>query len=240
MAKDKNCWGNQVVKKYNNWLNGIVICGVAVIAFLVGTMYGKSFDKIDWETLLAGILGLIGGLLAFSAATAQQKSEREKNTLILKNKALQPVLRLGQNIRMLYSTLNEDTSSGDIFRYHLNEAMKGIQNLEDILITPGQITKEMNEIVVNIGRQINIIKSIRIKKVKIGLSIQLGNNNTKVIVENSKEIIGHFKNLHKLLHKLEEMIDPEFYLIQHHTTPTNNELKSVPTGDMETRPTMPD
>ncbi len=63
------------MRKLEDWLNGAPFAGMVGVAFLTGAIYGREFD-INWETLAAGFLGLIGGFLAFFAATMSQQANR--------------------------------------------------------------------------------------------------------------------------------------------------------------------
>lgn len=76
--QDRKQRGNQVVKKEDNWLDAIIIAAVAVFAFLLGTVYGKGLRNLQWETLLAGAMGLIGGAFAWFSAQSQIKAQKEQ------------------------------------------------------------------------------------------------------------------------------------------------------------------
>ncbi|PKR54429.1 hypothetical protein [Thalassospira marina] len=66
------------MEKLRDWLSPTVIFGVAVIGFLCGTIYGKQFCGIQWETILAGFLGICGGYMAILAARWQDKVQRQR------------------------------------------------------------------------------------------------------------------------------------------------------------------
>ncbi|WP_157831868.1 hypothetical protein [Thalassospira marina] len=66
-----------MIQKYSSWLSAIVISGVAIIAFTAGTLYGKGFSNLSWETIFAGVLGLVGGSFAYAATKVQITAQRK-------------------------------------------------------------------------------------------------------------------------------------------------------------------
>lgn len=66
--------------KFEDWLNSAPLAGMIGAAFLTGAIYGRGLADISWETLAAGFLGLIGGFLAFLAATTQQRAIEKRNS----------------------------------------------------------------------------------------------------------------------------------------------------------------
>jgi|GEM_PF-1835071 len=57
--------------KIGDWLNSVPLFGIAGISFAVGILYGKGLPCLEWETLIAGCLGLAGGAFALVAMKAQ-------------------------------------------------------------------------------------------------------------------------------------------------------------------------
>lgn len=80
------------MKKTGDLLNSIPLAGIAAAAFMTGTLYGKQFSMVSWETIVAGVLGLTGGAFAWFAAKAQIRNQNEhrlkdiKRTTILENR----------------------------------------------------------------------------------------------------------------------------------------------------------
>tara|TARA_R110002012_G_scaffold300906_1_gene500936 strand:+ start:59 stop:790 length:732 start_codon:yes stop_codon:yes gene_type:complete len=64
------------LEKLNSWPGAVAISGAAIIGFLCGTLYGKQFYGIQWETILAGFLGVCGGALAIVAVRWQDKVQQ--------------------------------------------------------------------------------------------------------------------------------------------------------------------
>lgn len=47
------------------------------ISFVVGALYGQQFEPVNWSTITAGVLGLLGGTCAF-IATQWERHQKEK------------------------------------------------------------------------------------------------------------------------------------------------------------------
>lgn len=56
------------MNKIGDWLNSIPLAGIVLTSFMVGSLYGKEFDGLNWETLAAGFMGLCGGAFALVSA----------------------------------------------------------------------------------------------------------------------------------------------------------------------------
>ncbi len=55
------------LSRHRTYLSIVPMWIVASISFLIGTLFGKDFSTVNWETILAGILGLGGGAFALLA-----------------------------------------------------------------------------------------------------------------------------------------------------------------------------
>jgi len=64
------------------------------ISFMVGALYGQQFEPVNWSTITAGVLGLLGGACAF-IATQWERHQKEKAATFRfyeQTRALLPVL----------------------------------------------------------------------------------------------------------------------------------------------------
>lgn len=57
--------------KLGDWLNSVPLFGIASVSAAVGILYGKGLPSLQWETLIAGCLGLGGGAFAWLATKKQ-------------------------------------------------------------------------------------------------------------------------------------------------------------------------
>lgn len=64
------------------YVSTIPLIIIAAISFLIGTLYGKDFHKVEWETISAGVLGLGGGAFALFAAKWSEKRKEIKSVFI--------------------------------------------------------------------------------------------------------------------------------------------------------------
>ena len=140
------------MNKVGDWLNSVPLAGIGGTAFLTGTLYGRGFENINWETIAAGFLGLISGSLALLAATSEQRANRERNTFVLKSEALTPTKDV---IRDIQSTEN---AVGHQFFSQLKTTMNSIAELEKVLVRQGPLEKKASEIISQLGNQINWLK----------------------------------------------------------------------------------
>ncbi|OCK08643.1 MULTISPECIES: hypothetical protein [Thalassospira] len=75
--------------KLGDWLNSVPLFGIAGISFAVGTLYGKGLPCLEWETLIAGCLGLGGGAFALVAMKSQiTANERAREAEINREETL--------------------------------------------------------------------------------------------------------------------------------------------------------
>ncbi len=244
MAQDRNFLGNQVVKKEDNWLDAIIIIAVAVVAFLFGTIYGKRLYGLQWETLLAGFLGLIGGTFALLSAQSQIKAQRQqRHEDILREESLHnylyysQMLAIGSSINIFCNFFSEKIEKKEIENKNLEVAIMRINSTTFPKI-PITTHKEIIELVIDIKRNINNLKQALEKSITIDKS-DTSSKQYKYCIYILKMYID---TINKTNANLVNILKNELKKLEHshHTAPTNNELKSVPTGDMETRPTMPD
>ncbi|MCC9622600.1 hypothetical protein LPB41_12955 [Thalassospira sp. MA62] len=120
------------MRKIEDWFNSVPLGGLIGVAFLTGAIYGREFD-INWETLAAGFLGLIGGFLAFLAATSEQRANRERNTFALRSEALTPTKNLIRDVQIT------DYADGHQFYRDFQTVIKSISELENVLVRQGPL-----------------------------------------------------------------------------------------------------
>lgn len=193
------------MRKLEDWLNSIPLAGTIGAAFLTGAIYGRQFD-INWETLAAGFLGLVGGFLAFLAATSEQRANRERNTFVLKSEALNPTKDVIRDIRL---TENAD---GHQFYSKFRIAIKSIAELEKVLVRQGPLEKKASQIISQLGTEINWVKSMG-RTSKITAEVNQGGGRIEAF-EITDETFMHtnLRHLKKRLQTLEEFCDPAYFL----------------------------
>ncbi|WP_417843000.1 hypothetical protein [Thalassospira sp.] len=152
-----------MVKKDSDWLNAIVISGVAIIAFLIGALYGKEFYDLQWETLLAGTFGLIGGWLAYRAATYQQRVIEKSNSLAFKSKHRDSIADIDDGLKRIVSSGEKrlPKSIGTFFSIE--------QKLTEILSQPHIVEPALTEILAACMREFANAKDI--SKQFVGLAM---------------------------------------------------------------------
>ncbi|HBN51983.1 hypothetical protein [Thalassospira xiamenensis] len=116
---------------------------------LIGTLFGgvtigviarNSF--VDWtgETLLAGLLGLGGGWLAYRAATYQQRATEESNSLAFKSKYQAEISEISNSLSSLHLE-GKELLHTDIMNIRRIE-----DKLTEILSNPHIVTPELSAI----------------------------------------------------------------------------------------------
>jgi hypothetical protein len=229
------------VDKYSNWLNGIVIGGVSVIAFLVGAIYGKHFCGLQWETLLAGFLGLTGGSFAYAAAKTQILANQKQR----KNEKLNTFKQAAADFYMgAYFAANDIMEDAERFAPHFSDdeyagddiCKMALETFREAIIPNPPFT--VSSQIIGSVRQIRRAKRILMTSLENGIiATEHHAKRNQVIRLVIDEIIKFTKILAKQAKEGMEKLNENY---GHYATPISNELKSVPTGDIDTRPTMPD
>jgi len=193
------------MRKFEDWLNSVPLAGTIGAAFFTGAIYGRQFD-ISWETLAAGFLGLVGGSLAFMAATGEQRANRNRNTFVLKSEALNPTKDVLHNIELL----DGEWEPASVYA-QFTETLKSINELESVLIRQGPLDRKASEIVSELGKEINWVKSI--SRVAIPTTIKnKGGGNVVTGIQNGGLIRTSLERLKTRLVTLEEFCDPVYFL----------------------------
>lgn len=193
------------MRELENWLNGVPFAGTIGASFLTGAIYGREFD-ISWETLAAGFLGLIGGFLAFLAATREQQANRERNTFALKSQALTPTKDAIQHI-----IAADRAENANAFYYEFQRALKSIKELEEVLIKIGPLDRTAAYIVTDLGDEINWIKSAA-RQAKTTVEVTDGGQTYVSEVANEQLLRGSLNDMKQSLCMLEAFCDPAWFL----------------------------
>jgi predicted ribosomally synthesized peptide with SipW-like signal peptide len=196
MAQDRKQRGN-LVDKQNKWLNSIVISGVAVIAFMVGALYGKQFNNLQWETLLAGTLGLIGGTFAWFSAQSQIKANKaqweesiKRETELINSQFYEETVNTCGLILAIKKYFNPVT--GDYNTYLMHDIKKVNQSFEivEVPIAPTTIEKEI------IDKYIPLRNTFKLFKVLLDkIVVEIPNDLTPVPKQVIQGIKINFENL---------------------------------------------
>ncbi|MFC4238285.1 hypothetical protein ACFOY8_24005 [Thalassospira xianhensis] len=133
--------------KIGDWLNSVPLVGIASASFAVGILYGKGLPCVEWETLIAGGLGLTGGSFAYYAARVQLRTNERNNTFAAKVIARQHTLKIGEQLRFAIR-LDEYP---DIYVPYCNSLTKDVERLIEAVTNKGPFESKLANAIANLA-----------------------------------------------------------------------------------------
>lgn len=84
--------------KFQHWTDSIPLASLMLVSFFAGCLTATRFNDLEWETLVAGVLGLIGGSFAILAITRQRRAELAQRRMAFRLKLKAAVKNIQERV----------------------------------------------------------------------------------------------------------------------------------------------